>query len=96
MPEADESELGRWVRERFQREALLRGFGEAQSDDFVIISDLDEIPRAGAVEFVTRQRRFIPTRFTFEMRQYWYFLNLEHPEPMDAISHVAAVAREKS
>jgi beta-1,4-mannosyl-glycoprotein beta-1,4-N-acetylglucosaminyltransferase len=80
MPEAGESELGRWTRERFQREALLRGLSEARSDDFIIISDLDEIPRASAVEFVTRQQPFIPTRFTFEMRQYWYFLNLEHPQ----------------
>jgi beta-1,4-mannosyl-glycoprotein beta-1,4-N-acetylglucosaminyltransferase len=80
LPAGGESEPERWARERFQRESLLRGLVNARSDDFVIISDLDEIPRASAVEFVTRQRPLIPTRFTFEMRMYWYYLNLQHPE----------------
>ena len=80
MPGGGATESDRFAREGFQRNALLRGLQDADPDDFVIISDLDEIPRASAVESVTRQQSMIPTRYTFEMRWYWYYLNLRHPE----------------
>jgi len=35
-----------WVLENFQRNALARGLQEAQGDDLVVISDVDEIIRA--------------------------------------------------
>jgi beta-1,4-mannosyl-glycoprotein beta-1,4-N-acetylglucosaminyltransferase len=38
-----------WVRERHQRNAILRGLGSASGNDGIMISDVDEIPRAGAV-----------------------------------------------
>ena len=41
-----------WVREKFQRDALSRGFTDMQSDDLIIISDLDEIPRAEIIDMI--------------------------------------------
>jgi beta-1,4-mannosyl-glycoprotein beta-1,4-N-acetylglucosaminyltransferase len=41
-----------WVRENFQRNAILRGLVGAAPDDFVIISDLDEIPRADLLALI--------------------------------------------
>ena len=41
-----------WVREKFQRQALTRGLVDMQDDDLVIISDLDEIPRAEIIELI--------------------------------------------
>jgi len=38
-----------WVPERFQRDAIARGLGDAAPDDWIIVSDVDEIPRAPAV-----------------------------------------------
>ena len=38
-----------WVPERFQRNALSRGLEDAPLDAFVLVSDLDEIPRAAVV-----------------------------------------------
>ena len=38
-----------WVRERHQREALMRGLGECSDSDIIISTDLDEIPRAKVV-----------------------------------------------
>jgi hypothetical protein len=34
----------RWDREYFQRNAILRGLGNCNADDLIIISDVDEIP----------------------------------------------------
>jgi len=39
-----DSGADRWARERFQRDALLRGLRNCRADDLVIISDVDEIP----------------------------------------------------
>jgi hypothetical protein len=41
-----------WVRERYQRFSILRGLKQLQSDDIVIVSDLDEIPRAAAIDAI--------------------------------------------
>lgn len=41
-----------WVREKFQRDSILRGLTDLNPDDLVIVSDLDEIPRAEIVEAI--------------------------------------------
>jgi beta-1,4-mannosyl-glycoprotein beta-1,4-N-acetylglucosaminyltransferase len=38
-----------WVRERFQRDAILRGLVNCKDSDVIIISDADEIPRKEAI-----------------------------------------------
>ena len=61
MPGFGASEPERWKRENFQRQALLRGLAKASWRDYVIISDLDEIPRPSAIEHVVRKGELIPT-----------------------------------
>jgi hypothetical protein len=46
MPEGDNA----WTREEHQRNAIMRGCGDAAPEDIIIISDCDEIPRAAAVD----------------------------------------------
>lgn len=41
-----------WVNEKFQRRAIGRGLTDLESDDLVIVSDLDEIPRASIVDYL--------------------------------------------
>jgi len=41
-----------WVREKFQRDALARGLYDMQPDDLIVVSDLDEIPRAEILEMI--------------------------------------------
>jgi hypothetical protein len=48
FPETDDS----WVREKFQRDALSRGLEDKGPDDIIIVSDLDEIPRAEVIESI--------------------------------------------
>jgi Glycosyltransferase family 17 len=48
MPVTNDS----WVREKFQRDALARGLYDMQLDDLIVVSDLDEIPRAEILEMI--------------------------------------------
>jgi hypothetical protein len=48
MPETKDS----WVREKFQRYSIGRGLEDMQPEDIVIVSDLDEVPRAEAVAMI--------------------------------------------
>lgn len=63
------------ANERFQRNAIRRGLSEARRDDFVILSDVDEIPRASTVEAVAC-RPGKPAVFSLAMDFNKYFLNV--------------------
>jgi beta-1,4-mannosyl-glycoprotein beta-1,4-N-acetylglucosaminyltransferase len=47
-----------WVLENFQRNCIRRGLAGCRPDDFILVSDLDEIPRASTVEQTARGIRF--------------------------------------
>ena len=47
-----------WAIERFQRDAILRGLGGCRPDDRILMSDVDEIPRAGAVAAASQTLRY--------------------------------------
>lgn len=38
-----------WANEHKQRDALIRGLGSAHPDDWIILSDVDEIPAPSAI-----------------------------------------------
>lgn len=48
MPETTDS----WTRERYQRRSLLKGLQNIHPEDIIITSDVDEIPRAEAIEMI--------------------------------------------
>jgi beta-1,4-mannosyl-glycoprotein beta-1,4-N-acetylglucosaminyltransferase len=54
LPDARDS----WVLENYQRNCITRGLGDCRPDDFVLISDLDEIPRATTVAEVSQKMEF--------------------------------------
>lgn len=45
---------GSWARENYQRDCLTNGVQDAGSDDIIIVSDIDEIPRAKAIEYIKK------------------------------------------
>ena len=45
-------QTGHWVREKFQRNQVMRGLADAHPDDLVMVSDVDEIPRADVVRLM--------------------------------------------
>jgi len=54
LPDAKDA----WVLENHQRNCIARGLSRCRPDDFVLISDLDEIPRATAVARASREMPF--------------------------------------
>lgn len=67
MPATDNS----WVREKFQRFSLGRGLEDMSPDDIIIVSDLDEIPRAEAVDMIKEdENNYDKYILTIPMFQY--------------------------
>jgi beta-1,4-mannosyl-glycoprotein beta-1,4-N-acetylglucosaminyltransferase len=60
-----------WDRERTQRNNIMRGLTHCRDEDTIIISDLDEIPRAEAV------KQYFPAKglCELEQRSFYYYLN---------------------
>lgn len=65
-----------WIRENVQRNAILQGLVSASTDDYVIISDLDEIADPDAILSVVRSRT--ESIVALNMRQYCYYLNFRN------------------
>lgn len=67
-------------REYHQRNALLAGLDDARPDDFVLLSDVDEIPRAASVKDATEHPYSRPAVHCFEQKMFKYFINLQHED----------------
>jgi beta-1,4-mannosyl-glycoprotein beta-1,4-N-acetylglucosaminyltransferase len=80
MP-AGAREIDHWRREHHQRNALLRAIGDAGPNDYVMLSDVDEIPRAGAVRTITEAGLDGPVVHCFELAMFRFFINLREGTP---------------
>ena len=60
------------ARDYFQRENLIKGFKDIEEEDFVMISDLDEIPNLENLNFSKIKERII----IFKQKMFYYKLNL--------------------
>ena len=80
MPEG-KSRRDNWRREYHQRDALATAIGDAGPDDFVLLSDVDEIPRAASIRAAMEQEEQRPTVHCFELAMFSFFLNRRHDEP---------------
>ena len=90
MPDTEDP----WVREAWQRDAILRGLADAREDDLVLVSDIDEIPRASVVLKMKEDRTH--RLFALRLPLYYFFVNyrnVEGPES-NAIWCGAATYRE--
>lgn len=63
--------LEAWSKEIHQRNAIKRGLRDAKSNDIVLISDVDEIPRASTI----KNHKWSKKIFGFEQHAYNYFIN---------------------
>jgi beta-1,4-mannosyl-glycoprotein beta-1,4-N-acetylglucosaminyltransferase len=68
----------RWVPERFQRDAIIRGLDEAERDDIIVICDLDEIPDPDVLDAL-RHTTFDSVEV--QLRSCYYKGNWEGPDP---------------
>jgi beta-1,4-mannosyl-glycoprotein beta-1,4-N-acetylglucosaminyltransferase len=60
-------------RENYQRNKIMDGLNKADPEDWVIISDLDEIPNLNKINFNKINKKII----FFKQRVFYYKLNLE-------------------
>ena len=66
--------VGGMFRDKFQREALSRGLSDLHTDDLVIVSDLDEIPRAELIDMIkTDENQY--ERYMLNLPQFRHRLN---------------------
>jgi beta-1,4-mannosyl-glycoprotein beta-1,4-N-acetylglucosaminyltransferase len=61
-----------WYNEKLQRNCILEGLKETNDDDFLIVSDLDEIPSS---ESIKQAINFNQTPLSFEHILHYYYLN---------------------
>ena len=64
--------LNGMARDYFQRESLIKGIKDANDDDLILISDLDEIPSFNNLNFSKIKNQTI----IFEQKMFYYKLNL--------------------
>ncbi|AOI71085.1 beta-1,4-mannosyl-glycoprotein beta-1,4-N-acetylglucosaminyltransferase [Burkholderia ubonensis] len=60
-----------WKNENYQRNYLIHGLHDAQPDDWILVSDLDEIPYPSTIRAYDPRYR----RGDFQQHAYAYFLN---------------------
>lgn len=72
--------LDDWGKETHQRNEIRRGLSDVLPDDIVILSDVDEIPRADVVKVIA-ERGIQPKQvFCLSLDWYSYYLNIKLPE----------------
>ena len=86
-----------WGRERFQRDQIMRALSvEARDNDYAIISDIDEIPRASVVREAVDQMIDQPVQIrALNMLFFAYYLNCqcEHSWYEGKIARVSEIKR---
>jgi beta-1,4-mannosyl-glycoprotein beta-1,4-N-acetylglucosaminyltransferase len=66
-----------WEREYFSRRAILRGLARAKPDDFVLVADVDEIPKPELLSNTLASPAAARQFTVFESSCYVYFFNLK-------------------
>ena len=67
------SGINPYLRENFQRNSIMRGLDKCKDDDFIIISDLDEIPNPDQLKKFTKKMRYA----VFKQSHFYYKFNLQ-------------------
>ena len=76
-----------WVREKYQRYAAYKKLDDIAPDDFIIISDCDEIPRAEMINIIKEDENNYD-RYIIYIAQFNYKINymkIQHPSSHPAI-----------
>ena len=67
------SGINPYLRENFQRNSIMRGLEKCKDDDFIIISDLDEIPNPDRLKKFNKKMRYA----VFKQIHFYYKFNLQ-------------------
>jgi hypothetical protein len=77
-----------WVLENFQRNALARGLTNASPNDVMVVSDLDEIIRSDALDFMREDTEH--TIWTTRCPMFYYKLNYMMIAPQNFFTNAVA------
>ena len=69
--------LNAWEKENYQRNFISKFLKEADDDDFILISDLDEIPNLNNINLKSFKKKII----VFEQRLFFYKLDIGELTP---------------
>ena len=69
LPDGDDP----YLRENFQRNCIIRGIDNANNNDLILISDLDEIPNPDQIGHFRPKDRFA----VFKQKHFYYRFNLQ-------------------
>ena len=69
MPDGDDP----YLRENYQRNCILKGLQNANDDDYIIVSDLDEIPNLNCLSSFKPSHRYA----VFKQKHFYYKINLQ-------------------
>lgn len=72
--------LDDWGKETYQRNEILRELSDILPDDIVMLSDVDEIPRADVVKVVAGLGIQAKQIFCLSLDWYCYYLNVKLPK----------------
>lgn len=61
-----------WMREHMQRDQILKGLTTADANDIILISDVDEIPRAESLELISPGGMTLFLQTLYAMSLSWY------------------------
>lgn len=67
-----------WVNDRFQRDQIYRGIVDADDNDLILVSDLDEIVRPAAIEYMRNSEQ---TMFALRMPLFNFKFNYMRTNP---------------
>lgn len=81
---SDTPKSGFWIREKFQRNQVMRGLHDAAPHDLVMVSDADEIPRADVVRAMRDDRRH--EVYGLCLAFYYFYANYRNVEGPEASS----------
>jgi GT2 family glycosyltransferase/ubiquinone biosynthesis protein Coq4 len=83
-----------WQREAWQRNAVLRGVPDAAEDDIVMVSDVDEIPRATSVQQIVQDG--VSRIFGLQLALYYFFVDYRNVAgPESAVTCSVAAKRSE-
>ena len=65
--------MSNWERENYQRDFIVNGLKNAEDEDFIIISDIDEIPDLSNISSIKEYKFSV-----FEQKMFYYKINLQN------------------
>jgi len=79
-----------WVREKFQRYALIRGLEDRAPEDLIIISDCDEVPRSAMIQLIKEDTNGYD-RYILNIPHFHFRLNYFRIKPEVCFSNIMVV-----